>query len=518
MTESMTPRRLLARLTLLVGTWLVMSSAVHSVEADTGTGDAKPATTVGYGEISGAIDRTRSRYLARIVERARQQGIDTLIIRIDTDGGEVLYGREMLKLLLDQADDGPKTIALVDYRAISAGALVAYGHDEIFIADTASIGDIGVVFVGPGGKMEYAPEKIETIVRALLVQASETRGWSKGLLLKMTARNQQLYRVTLSDGTVDYVIEDDLPEFLARHPDIDREDPSQLIVYRGKDRLLTLTGREATELGMATALIDSLDGLYARLGIDPAGVVDLRPGAAERVAATVAPWAPILAGLALMFVLFELKTPGVGLWISLGGLCALLFLLSQYYLDMANNLEIVLIAAGLALVAVEMFTLLGGGLLSVIGGLSVLAGLIMAFLPNEFEFDPGDERFMQALGDASVSGLMAIGVMAAGLVAFIVLVPRSRLRHRLAVEPEISATSAGDLEAAAEDLVGRRGVTLDQLHPGGLVSIDGEQYTALSEQGTFIDAGEPVVVVAVRMGELAVRAEDGGKHPDSEAS
>ena len=91
----------------------------------------------------------------------------------------------------------------------------------MYLAETASIGDIGVVFQSPEGEIKYAPEKIETVIRTLLAQAAEQRGWSRGLLLKMTAHKQTLYRVTRPDATVEYVIEDDLPEFLARHPGID---------------------------------------------------------------------------------------------------------------------------------------------------------------------------------------------------------------------------------------------------------------------------------------------------------
>jgi membrane-bound ClpP family serine protease len=139
----------------------------------------------------------------------------------------VFYARDMLKLLLDKTGSELHLIAFIDYRAISAGALIAYGHEAIYMAETASIGDIGVIFFKPGGEMEYAPEKIETVVRTLLVHAAEQRGWNRGLLLKMTARNQNLYRITLADGATDFVIEDDLAGFLAQHPDIDKDNPSR---------------------------------------------------------------------------------------------------------------------------------------------------------------------------------------------------------------------------------------------------------------------------------------------------
>ena len=70
----------------------------------------------------------------------------------------------------------------------------------------------------------------------------------RALLLKMTARNQKLYRAILPGGETEFVIEDDLPDFLLAHPEFDADDERQLVLYRGEDRLLTLTGREALSM------------------------------------------------------------------------------------------------------------------------------------------------------------------------------------------------------------------------------------------------------------------------------
>ena len=43
----------------------------------------------------------------------------------------------------------------------------------MYLAETASIGDIGVVFQSPEGEIKYAPEKFEAVIRTLLVQAAE---------------------------------------------------------------------------------------------------------------------------------------------------------------------------------------------------------------------------------------------------------------------------------------------------------------------------------------------------------
>ena len=128
--------------------------------------------------------------------------------------------------------------------------------------------------------------------------------------------------------------------------------------------MLTLTGREAADLDMATGIASDMDDLYQQLGIDPSQVVDLSPRSFEATAWYLSSVAPLIAGLAFLFIMFELKTPGVGWWAVLGGICGVLFLFAQYYLDMAENLEVVLLVSGMALLAVEFLTLFGGGFIA----------------------------------------------------------------------------------------------------------------------------------------------------------
>ena len=462
---------------------------------------------VGYASLTGPIDRLRHRYMDRFVAGARASKLDTLVLHIDTDGGEVSHAREMFKRVIDQREDGPRMVAFIDFRAISAGAMVSYAHDEIYISPGASIGDIGVIFISREGEMKYAPEKVETVVRSLLSQAAELRGWDKALLLKMTARTQKLYRVTLPDDSKRYVIEDDLPELLAQYPIIDLENRSQVYVYRGEDRLLTLTGQEAVKLGMATGLVSDKAALLAKLGVEEADVVDLSPRFAEQTAWQLATIAPLLAGLAFLFILFELKTPGVGLWALLATVCGAGFLLAQYYLDMAENIEVVLLLGGVLLIAVDVLLGIGAGLLGGAGGLLAFLGLLLSFVPNELEIDPTNDAFLAALQEALVSSFLSMGVVIVGVLLLICLLPRSSVRHRFAVAAEIEGTSAGALEQEAGTLVGHVGTTRDALHPGGMVEIGGQLLSARASGGKFIDAGSRIEVVGVGFGEVLVAAQ-----------
>ena len=484
-----------------------------SAEAPTPAGDSTPAGAkygvVGYAEIDDVIDRYQDRYLERVIEGARAAGVETLLLRLDTDGGEVHYARTMFKRILDLEADGIRTVAFIDFRAISAGALIAYAHEEVYLAETASIGDIGVVFQSPDGEIKYAPEKFETVIRTLLVQAAEQRGWNRGMLLKMTAHKQPLYRITRPDGAVDYVIEDEFPEFLARYPDIDRDDPGQVIVYRGKDRLLTLTGLEAVKFNMASDNISDLDAMRAHLGTTAERVVDLSPRGTERVARALSRFAPILAGLAILFLLFELKTPGVGLWVGLAALLGAGFLLAQYSLDLLENFELMLIALGLGLLVIEMLTMAGGGLFAALGAAAGLTGLVLAFLPNELAFDFDDPVLLDALSDAALSAAVAACIVAIGIVLAVRYLPRTMLHRHIAVESAITATSTGEIEARAGALVGRRGEAIEALHPSGVVRIAGETIRARAEHGAHIDPGATVEIVSVEFGEIVVRAPGG---------
>ena len=521
----------------------LLALAFTTVDAGRAAGTPQGASSlggVGYIRIEGVIDRLQARYLERALDDARTAGLETIVVHLDTDGGQVHYAREMFTAILDprvgrtdgdaaakarpaagtEVENGepgsgadPRMIAFVDFRALSAGAMIAYAHHEIHVTEGASIGDIGVIYRGSDGTIEYAPEKIETVVRTLLAQAAERRGWPRGPLLKMTARNQNLYRITPPGGDTVYVIEDDFAAWLADHPEVDREDSGQVIVYRGHDRLLTLTGREAVSIGMATGLAGDLPSLYAHLGIDPDAVVDLGPGAAELTATWLAGIAPILMGLALVLLFFEINTPGIGIWALLASVFGGLFLFSNYYLDLVEHFEVALMVLGLVLIAVEMLLLPASGILAITGGLCLFAGAVLAFLPNELDLTPSDPNFQEALLDAALSSGLALALVVSGLLLVFKVVPHAaRLRSRIAVEAEITGTS----DAGGESLVGRTGLAEGMLRPAGTVVIGRTHHSARAEHGTWIAAGDPVEVVGAELGELVVRGlsrDAGGKRP-----
>ena len=226
---------------------------------------------------------------------------------------------------------------------------------------------------------------------------------------------------------------------------------------------------------MASGNVADLDAMHDRLGVSEEEVVDLSPRGSERAAWALSRFAPALAGLAVLFLLFELKTPGVGLWAGLAALLGAGFLLAQYSLDLMENFELLLIVIGVGLVAAEMFTIVGGGLLAALGAAVGLTGLVLGFLPNELAFDFGDPVFVDALRDAAFGGATSVGIVAVGAVLAVRYLPRSiALHRRITVRGAVTATSAGEIEARTATLLGQRGEAAEALHPSGMVRIGEE--------------------------------------------
>ena len=158
---------------------LAASLAIVGLAAADDPDGTPSAGGAGYIRIEGAIDRLQSRYLTRALDDARAAGLSTIVVHLDTDGGQVHYAREMFKTILDsranpagddpdaaernaaiseEADGSlPRMIAFVDFRALSAGAMIAYAHHEIHVTDGASIGDIGVNLPGLGRDHRVRP-------------------------------------------------------------------------------------------------------------------------------------------------------------------------------------------------------------------------------------------------------------------------------------------------------------------------------------------------------------------------
>lgn len=102
-----------------------------------------------------------------------------------------------------------------------------------------------------------------------------------------------------------------------------------------------------------------------------------------------------------------------------------------------------------------------------------------------------------------VTGNIVLGVVVVGLAAgfgvWLKYFPESRVAGRF-----ISKQTIGDLGVEQPGLLGGTGVTLTQLRPSGMATINGQRVDVIAETG-LIERGTPVKVVQVEGSRVVVR-------------
>lgn len=146
----------------------------------------------------------------------------------------------------------------------------------------------------------------------------------------------------------------------------------------------------------------------------------------------------------------------------------------------------VLLLVGVVLCIIEIIQP-GFGVCGILGGLSLLAGIVLRVVWHG-EGDPVIQFFFLfglVVIFLLVSAAVIIRSMKKGVLARTPLV-----EHALAV-PEGHTESTKDYSY----LVGKRGVTVTDLHPVGLIEVDGETIDALCD--SFLQKGARVEVIEV---------------------
>ena len=108
-----------------------------------------PAAVVG---LSGEIDDFNRDSFFKRFRTAKSNGAKTIIVEIDTWGGLVTAGLDISRFLKSQSE--VHTIAYVNDRAVSAGAMIAMACDEIVMKDVAMLGDCAPIVRSSDGSLQ----------------------------------------------------------------------------------------------------------------------------------------------------------------------------------------------------------------------------------------------------------------------------------------------------------------------------------------------------------------------------
>lgn len=142
------------------------------------------------------------------------------------------------------------------------------------------------------------------------------------------------------------------------------------------------------------------------------------------------------------------------------------------------TLVVILMSVGIVMLAAEI--IVPGGLLGILGGLFLCAGVIAAFVSLE------TEQAMVALAVSLVAGVAVL------VIEFVVL-PRSRVVKALSMTGTVTGHSQA-VDASAAAYIGREAVAQTKLVPSGYVLVDGRQFEAFCRDGAA-DPGTQLRVV-----------------------
>jgi membrane-bound serine protease (ClpP class) len=279
------------------------------------------------------------------------------------------------------------------------------------------------------------------------------------------------------------------------------------VVIKPKGELLSLTASEAAKTygdpphpllaaGMAKNIDDLLQQKFGAGGYE---IVQLDVTWSEQLAVWLNTIAPVLMGLGVLCLFIEFKTPGFGFFGIAGiALLAVVFL-GHYVAGFSGHEPMILFAVGLLLLAVEVFFFPGVAVMAVSGVALMLGSLVWAMAdiwPNEpVTITTSGELFLQPLINLGIGLALAL-VLVVLLARFL---PKGWLWDRMVLQAAIGSSAqvagtAPEGAASAAALIGRQGVVITPLRPGGEVEIDGRRYQAQLELGSAA-AGTPVVVI-----------------------
>ena len=417
------------------------------------------AAVVYAAPIEGMIDLGLAPFVERVLAEAAEAKSEAVVLEINTFGGRVDAAVVIRDALLRSR---VPTVAFVNKRAISAGALISLAAEKIVMAEGGTIGAATPVQMG-GAETKPADEKSISYMRKEFRATAEAR--KRPLLI--------------AEAMVD--------------PDV---------VITGvidKGKLLTLTTTEALKLRVADVRADSLEAVLEYLKLTGAEIRRPAVNWAEQLVRffTHPVLSSALITIGILGIIVELRTPGFGVPGAIGLASLGLFFWGHWLVRLAGWEEILLVALGVVLLALEVFVLPGFGITGVLGILALLGGFVLSLIGAGVT----GAGLLSAVGRVSLSLLIALGAS----LALLRFLPRLPYGRRLVLDTGLNAL-AGYASAPETDRrwIGKRGTALSPLRPAGIAELDGERVDVVS-QGEYIESNTLIEVVRVDGNRIVVR-------------
>ena len=421
--------------------------------------------------IQSTIDLGLPPFIERAVQEAKEEGASAIIFDIDTFGGRVDGATQIKDAILDSKI---LTVAFINRRAISAGALISLSCKQIFMTEGGTIGAATAVDMS-GNK---GSEKVISYMREEMASTAESHG-----------RNKEIAR-----GMVDEEL--NFTHLVVDGDSIEVND----IEGRKEGKLISLTTSLALKYGIADGSAETFDEVLNAIGFSDANVIDLRINWSERLVRflTDPTVSSLLMTLGFLGLLFEIQSPGWGLPGSLGVIFLSLFFGSTILTELATMTELLIIAAGLALVLLEVLVIPGFGLIGIVGGVTIMGGLFMMLLPVHpvpADITAASWGFTIAI----IGGIIALYLMVKALI-------KTEFWKKMTLPISEKSSEGYSTSLGLEGLVNTTAIATSDLRPSGW-ALAGERKIFVVSEGEFIDNGDKIRILTVDGNRIVVRKE-----------
>ena len=403
-------------------------------------------------EIKGEIGPNTAAFLKTRLAAAEKRNAPVAVLEIDTPGGRVDSAIEISDLIL--ASSVP-TVSVVK-NAFSAGALIAMSAEQVVMLPGSEIGAaLPISGAGEALQGDYG-EKINSALRTKFRSVAETRGRNKDAAEGMVSPNKVI-------------------------PGL-----------KAKGEILTLTASDAVKNKIANLEARTLEDGVKAAGFGNLKLERLEQSTAEQVGEFLSQ--PIIAGILLAVgvigLIVELLHPGVALPGIVGGLSLLAYFGGSWLSGNGSSVAMLLLIAGLALLAAELVLIPGSTVVGILGVGSILASIYLQF---------GNE-FPTVAGIGTIFSVIGMGLM-------LWLLPQSPVVKRMFLQTSLEGNlaSVGAAGTGTSSLMGRYGTALSDLRPAGTADLEGERIDVVSD-GEFITRGSQLEVVRVEGRRIVVKS------------
>jgi membrane-bound serine protease (ClpP class) len=466
--------------------WSILCTAVLGLAPGVSRGDALPeAPDPGPAKvvvipIREQIAKPELYILRRGLKEAVDNGVRTIVIDMKTPGGDVATTLEMLEAI---GKFPGKTYTFVNDEAISAGALIAAGTDEIYFSPEGVMGSAAPVNADGTDIEPTMRAKVISFMKARVRTITEDKGHRSDVLAAMI------------DKEMEYKIGEE--------------------IIKPKGDLLSLTASEAVkEYGdpltplLAAGIAKNIEELLDRIhGPENWTVTRLEVTWSEKAAQYLTSIAPLLMAIGMVALFIEFKTPGFGFFGVAGGLLLGVVFFGHYIAGLSGHEPAMFFALGVLLVVVEIF-FFPGSIAFALAGITLMLGSLVWSMADLWPKEPipfTAEVFLQPMTSVAIGTALAVLIF----VVLLKFLPKGGPWKNMILESAVGG-EPGALKPllaggpASASLIGESGVTVTTLRPSGQVEIGGRRYEAKLPVG-YADAGVPVIVT--KQGEFSLEVE-----------